>query len=370
MAWIGATRSNGVRWLALGLAAFALSSARARAEDSPTPTVAKDSVRVTATTFDTVTKGGKRVPGASWLPAIEFRVNGPIPNGSLITVDFAFPGGNKPWLKYDCFDVVRDVDAGSWWKTACGALRTDRLASVKEEQAATMTGAVSFVIKMKNEMAGTKATLFSGKAKISKYLTRPKMPDSTEFYVDDDWRLPIAYVGFETGASKHMPGQTYKREDDSHVLVVAMELRGRSGDVKAGLFFQGKQLTQTLCRAGENSEWNPAKPAWSEVECKFSGVYKSEIPPGEGEDPRHLLAKNPGAYEVKLTNAGHLARTLKLAVAADGGVDDGVAAKNKLGSGRAVVPVQLVGDNGAWDKTAWKADAFYGNPLVGFSAAP
>ena len=35
---------------------------------------------------------------------------------------------------------------------------------------------------------------------------------------------------------------------------------------------------------------------------------------------------------------------------------------------RVIVPVQVIGDqDGAWDRTAWKTDAFYGNPLKGFS---
>ena len=44
---------------------------------------------------------------------------------------------------------------------------------------------------------------------------------------------------------------------------------------------------------------------------------------------------------------------------------------NKLGSDRVIVPVQIIGDqDGAWDKAAWKTEAFYGNPLTGFTAAP
>jgi hypothetical protein len=33
------------------------------------------------------------------------------------------------------------------------------------------------------------------------------------------------------------------------------------------------------------------------------------------------------------------------------------------------VAVQVLGDaDGPWDKNAWKTDAFYGNPLTGFTA--
>jgi hypothetical protein len=46
----------------------------------------------------------------------------------------------------------------------------------------------------------------------------------------------------------------------------------------------------------------------------------------------------------------------------------GIATANKLGNDRVIVPVQVIGDqDGQWDRTAWKTDAFYGNPLKGFS---
>ena len=52
-------------------------------------------------------------------------------------------------------------------------------------------------------------------------------------------------------------------------------------------------------------------------------------------------------------------------------VDNGIGTSNKLGNNRIIVPVQVLGDSdGQWDKMAWKTDAFYGNPLTGFSALP
>jgi hypothetical protein len=55
----------------------------------------------------------------------------------------------------------------------------------------------------------------------------------------------------------------------------------------------------------------------------------------------------------------------------DGKLDTSLAASNKFGSDRLIVPVTVIGDqDGTWDKAAWKTDAFYGNPLTGFSALP
>ena len=48
-----------------------------------------------------------------------------------------------------------------------------------------------------------------------------------------------------------------------------------------------------------------------------------------------------------------------------------IAHTNKLGSDRVIVPVQIIGDqDGQWNRAAWKTEAFYGNPLSGFTALP
>ena len=86
---------------------------------------------------------------------------------------------------------------------------------------------------------------------------------------------------------------------------------------------------------------------------------------------RHLLSTNPGEYEFKVLWNNHLARSIKFTVAADGKFENGIATNNKLGSNRVIVPVQIIGDqDGQWNRAAWKTDAFYGNPLTGFTAAP
>ncbi len=83
----------------------------------------------------------------------------------------------------------------------------------------------------------------------------------------------------------------------------------------------------------------------------------------------YLFSENPGDYEIKIIYQGHLIRSLKFAVDAEGKlVDNGIATANNLGSDRVIVPVQVIGDQDSqWDRLAWKTDAFYGNPLKGFS---
>ena len=87
--------------------------------------------------------------------------------------------------------------------------------------------------------------------------------------------------------------------------------------------------------------------------------------------PLYTLAGHPGEYEFKLLWNNHLARSIKFTVAPDGKFDNGIATANQLGSNRTIVPVQIIGDqDGQWNRAAWKTDAFYGNPLTGFTALP
>jgi hypothetical protein len=85
-----------------------------------------------------------------------------------------------------------------------------------------------------------------------------------------------------------------------------------------------------------------------------------------------MKSENAGDYEIKILYKGHLVRSIKFAVDANGKiVDNGIATANKLGNDRVIVPVQVLGDSdGPWDKNAWKTDAFYGNPLTGFTPVP
>ena len=113
----------------------------------------------------------------------------------------------------------------------------------------------------------------------------------------------------------------------------------------------------------------PQKAQWARVACTFPNVHPWDKngAPG-GNNGLYLLASNPGDYEVKVLWKGHMARSLKFSVGADGKFDNGLAAANKVNSDRVIVPAQVLGDrDGTWDKTAWRG-AFYGNPLTGFTA--
>jgi hypothetical protein len=335
------------------------------------PTIAKDSVQITPFTFN-VYKGNYDV--WSWVPRMEYRVNGPIESGSQLYVEFKLPTG--PWVKFDC--STEPTQPGYWWKTSCGGR------DIPEDKGSLYTGPVNFVIKLRNELQGTDSTLFTGKMKVAKARSNehgPKAANQFVYFVDHDWNLPIGYVYLTAG---DVYGWEYPDFN------VAFWVRGEAVSFDPHLFYQGKEVGKKFYdgmevgKASCDSEVEnntthyvedalPQKAKWARVRCTFPNV-KGRDRKGQEHGlwgPPHFLAGNPGEYEFKLLWKNRLARSIKFTVAPDGKFDNGIAINNKLGNDRIIFPVQVIGDlDGTWDRTAWKTEAFYGNPLAGFAALP
>lgn len=335
------------------------------------PTIAKDSVQMTAFTFN-VYRGNYDI--WSWVPRAEFRVNGPIESGSQLYVEYTIPGSAP--VQFDC--RTEATQKGYWWKTSCGAR------DIPEAKSTTYTGPVNFTIKMRNELAGTNATLFNGKMKVAKALSNehgPKAANHFVYYVDHDWNLPIGYVyqSADSVAGWNRP-----------LLHFAFWVRGDAANFEPHLFYQGKEVGkifyegEEVGKPGCDSEVDnntthyvndslPQKAKWSRVYCTFYNVRgwdKTGEKPGMF-GPLFLLSENPGDYEFKLLRNNRLARSIKFTVGPGTKFENGIGLANKLGTDRVIVPVQIIGDqDGQWDRNAWKTEAFYANPLTGFTALP
>ena len=337
------------------------------------PTIMKDTVQVTAYTFN-VYKGN--YDNWSWAPSIKYRVNGPIPSGGQLYTEFSLPTG--PWVSFDC--RTEATQPGYWWEVDCGGR------DIPEAKTSTYTGPITFAIKLRNELAGTNMTLFTGKAKVEKAHTNevgPKAVNKWVYFVNHDWNMPIGYVWLTPDSIRgwDLP--------DFHV---AFWVRGDPYKFDPHVFYQGQEIGRISidgliagaagCEAEiENNtthsveETLPQKAKWSRVYCNFPNIkgnaknFEEVVIPGQ-VGKIFVIANNPGEYEVKVLRSNRLARSLKFTVAPGGSFDNGIAKNSKLGRNRVIVPVQIIGDqDGVWDKAAWK-DAFYGNPLTGFTPLP
>jgi hypothetical protein len=345
------------------------SSPTVRATGSDQPTIVKDTVHATAYTL-----GNYRgdFDAWSWTPQIEFRVNGPIASGGQLYAEFTLPTGP---VKFDC--RTEETQQGYTWTTKCGG------SQVPEEQSSLFTGPVNFAIRLRNELAGTDSTLFTGKMKVEKSLSNlagPKAAKKFVYFVNHDWNLPIGYVFLTPNDVSGMK---------KPMLDVAFWTRGDyQGNFEPHLFYQGKEVGKVYLEGREVgkpvcdpdatigtsqtvADTMPQKASWVRVRCRFFSVLGWDK---SGDDtslfgPLFQISANPGEYEVKVLRANRLARSIKFTVGSDGKFDNGIAAANKIGRERVIVPVQIIGDqDGVWDRNAWKTDAFYGNPLTGFTA--
>lgn len=366
---------NQTRWttkLVFGaIAILFLAAVGAFAQDQPT--IMKDWVQVTPFTVNHQ-KGNYDI--WTWIPRMQFRVNGPIESGGQLYVEFGYPGAPK-WVTFDC--PTEQTQKGYWWKVECGGRD-----GIPEEKGVTYTGPVNFSIKLRNELAGSDITLFTGKAKVLKAKSNeygPKAVNHLVYYVDHDWNLPIGYVWVT-------PNEVYGWKLTN--LNMAFWVRGDPYKMEPHIFYQGKEIGKVFLdgtevgRAGCESELDnttthyveetmPQKAKWSRVVCKFYNIYGKDDS-GQGDTmfgKKFEMRNNPGEYELKVLWNNKLARSIKFTVKPDGSFDNGIATSNKLGNDRVIVPVTIIGDqDGLWDKAAWRTDAFYGNPLTGFTAGP
>jgi len=310
-------------------------------------TVAKDTIRIKLTarscfSGDAGCKGSDMVV----YPELSCQLNGALPSGTQPWVEFRAAG--KPPLREDAsLDDVWGQE--NRWEILGGSSAASRHGFVYPGK--IPVGTIEFSIGLRNELTETSSVLYEGKFQYDKMLVNPSDESTADVLVIDDWRLPIGYL--------------YMSDRGLHVVTW---YRGRPGGVKTYLFYNGKEVAQNEgCGVGDVSEFDPNMRSYWDVDCELTGVYGNTEAAESGYEPNYDLSKNPGDYEIKCLAGGKLARVIKFTVKPDGSFDNGIATANKLGTDRVIVPVEVRLDVPAWNKTAWKTDAFYGHPLTGFT---
>lgn len=359
---LGGQRRAG--WLLCGVALMWQGAVPAHAADGPSiekPRVYADVWQNWQSWSPTTKKFKENM--TSWMPKLRFTVLGPVAGGSQLSVDFTKPGG-KPWLSFNV--PTEEIKAGDW--TTAETPRDKSTAG--EKKYTNGIGVFGFRIRLKNELTGQNQVLHSGKfkvSKISRFNGTPITKNQNDFYVDHDWALPIGYLYI-------------KPDNVSPSLAVSLWFKGEpfSSDLAGYLFYKGKQIGSTKDQGDTSTHdaevrtdsGKAGDPHWRLVKIQWYNVADTAKDPETPNEKMHYLDKNPGEYEIKVLRKGKLCRQAKFTVGEDGKiVDNGLVATNKLGTDRMILPVKVIGTtDGAWQKTAWKTDAFYGNPLKGFVA--
>ena len=339
-------------------------------------TINKPSIQITLRTHQQYYRNGVEDQETwSWTPRIVYRVVGPITAGSQLSVEFTLPSG-KSWIRLDC--NTNETKDGYWWETECGINSND----VKDQDASIETGLAGFKINIKNELEGTSKTLFSGKFKVERFhvgvVDLPKFKNNFSYYVNYDWNLPIGYI-YSYDIMDFRPGYTPSTTEGPLNFVTWFKGDPKNIDYSkyvAYLYYQGKLVADSMFSETESDTGcqvtNAASYESGNTYCRRRFGLKAMVwdKQPESRPPNYFkMYANPGEYEIKILQNGKLARTAKFTMGKDYAVvDTGIGKQNNLGTGRIVVPVQVIGDqDGQWDKNAWKTDAFYANPMTGFT---
>ena len=299
----------------------------------------------------------------SWLPRVKFRAAGPLPSGAHYYVEVSQPGG-APWVKLDC--AIDDNRAAY----QCGYQNEPK------DQSILTVGIVPFTIKVRNELAGTEATLFTGKAKVEKAPSSEVGPAAVKrivYYVNQDWNMPFGQVYVDSDY-KRLHVKFWVRGEGIHLEPHVFY----QGNEVGRLFYQGMRIAAPSCSDDINyfpsTDVTPTLSQgakWQRIDCMIGSVLavpdKSSGPLPQAFD----LSANNGEYEVKVLRNNKLARSIKFTVENGKIKDTGIYTANKMGSSNLrviIVPVTILDDqDGPWDRNAWKTDAYYGHPLTGFT---
>lgn len=330
------------------------------------PKIILPTMKIWTQRFTRYTPPGRKEPiytQWSWTPRLEFTITGPLEGGSQLVVNFSRPDGS-PWLSANL--PTPEIGEDRWQSIV--------MPDFPEGKAATFTGSCPIQIVLKNSLANTKKVLFTGKYEVKKYkMPLEKSAGATEFYVDQDWTLPLAYLGMNL-------------KEEAPPLEFRIWMRGGTEDIDKHLagyiFLNGKQISSSRHKndAGSPDEMtlyydtiivtpgmNQGDPAWYRLLVTTSKIRAyldtTRASSANNYSFYHFLATNPGEYELKLTWDGKPIRSLKFTVDKSGQVvNNGMNAKLNTLWYAYPVTTEPGGMPGA-NLSAYKTGAFYGNPL-------
>ena len=301
----------------------------------------------------------------SWMPSLRFTVLGPVEAGSQFIVEFTKPNGQL-WWSLPC--ETEEIKAGDWGRTS-----TPRdTSTANEKKYVNGTGIFGFKIRLKNELTSMNKVLYSGKfkvGKVSKFNGTPVTKNQYDFFVDHDWALPFSYFWFEEDnviKSSQLKSTMWFKGGVSGSGLAAYVLH--NGKTIGSTKDQGSASTTREAVRTERGDKND--PIWELVEMEWYNIARTALDPENPNDKVFYLDKNPGEYEIKVLRGGKLCRQTKFTVGADGKiVENKLNAADNLNTDVMVFPVKVVGTtDGKWNPLAWKTEAFYGNPVKGFTA--
>jgi hypothetical protein len=330
------------------------------------PLWVKDSIRIKAKTHDEYWKLPNERKYSSWVPTLSFDLFYDNKTDINYVAEYSNPDGSS-WfteeLDHSTYDPAPETGTTNYHsKDAFNNLQTKSSAAIG-----------TYGVKIKNHDTGE--VVFQGKFKVNKFRwdDNPQDKNKFDFFVEHDWLLPIGYVGFNENTGFDFGAKP---------IDVSVWLKGSidRADLEARVFFKGQQIATTNSGGmanrteeigTEHSIYTTDVHDWKlwHFEWMKTFLYDNSGEFNHANYPDAFFAdKNPGDYIVKIYRKGVQVRELSFSIGPDSRIASGGYEKPMtLTEYKVMVPVKVIGTAEKWNATAWQTDAFYGNPLTGFS---
>ena len=328
-----------------------------------TPVLLKNSVYVRPITHNEYWKMPNQRNYSSWVPELRFNdfVDNKAKAGNY-TAEYFNPDGS-PWYSEKLEPGFYAADRTLQYKSP------SPWGGVLDTKSTAATGVFSFKVTDQN----TSQVVYQGKFKVGKFgiSHSPQEKNKVSFFVDHDWLMPFGMIGFHHAMDPVGP----------HNLLVSVWLKGPvdAKELEGRIFYKGQQIATTADGGGasdyddRSAEFSAAfapDKTWKRWEFQWRGfIYDNNGTFNRENFPNAFYPdKNPGEYTVRIYRNGTQIRELSFTVGADGRYAvPGYSSQIFLPYYRILLPVKVIGTAEKWNVSAWKTDAFYGNPLAGFA---
>lgn len=330
------------------------------------PVFLKNSIYVQAKTHDEYWKMPNQKNYSSWVPLIRFSHYYNNDKELNYTVEYFNPDGSL-WYSEKLESSGRNADRAVLYQSPSPYGN-----GVWDTKSTAGTGVYSFKITNQD----TKEVLYQGKFKVGKFSRAysAQEKNKADFFVEHDWILPFGMIGFHHSfdnvggmtpeVSVWLKGMVERDELEGRVFYKGQQIAStKDDDGASGVSDYDERRSEYAAAFAPDKIWKRWQFQWGNFRFDNNGAFNRDYYP-----KAHYADKNPGDYTVKIYRNGTQIRELGFTIGADGRfVVPAYTNQIPLSYYRIILPVKIIGTTEKWDAAAWKTDAFYGNPLTGFT---
>lgn len=323
-----------------------------------TPQFLLETLEIKAQNEDKYVKAPTQNDYTSWLPQVSF--------------DVMYASGS-PKLRY--MAEWFNPDGSLWFSEPLEMLTSGDFPSLRSpyESVDINPKAIISIGTYGLKITDTKSnqTIFQGKFNVKKMLPDPKLKNKNLFYVENDWNLPIGYVGFAKGYTDY---EVHTRPRAFFWFKGVPD----TGQFEGELWLNNQRVATTdkggninkLAERGEKCYLARDTCAHSLVSFEWENFVIDNAPSARQNNPNgYFTNDHPGEYTIKIYYKGDQVRETKFTIDAKGRIARNAFSEQIfLKDYRVVVPVKIMETTEKWNQASWKTDAFYGNLLNGFVA--